>query len=164
MTEERHEPAKPRRHLPVIGAAAKPTEDATNELPPEERPGWQWSMLTGVGMLLGWLLLASVANAALVATSAGAPSVWAAVLTNVGALLVSAFGAGALAGRFGLKATAKQIATGSAGTAAFGWVLAWARPDRAGTTLDWALTLVVMIALAVAGALVGVRATRGRAV
>ena len=156
------QPKKARRHLPVIGAADKPKDDDVNELPPEERPGWQWSVLTGVGMLLGWLLLASVANAALASTSE-TPAVWAAVVTNVGALLVSALGAGALAGRFGPQATRSQIALGAAGTAAFGWVLAFARPERAGSTLDWALTLVVMVVLAVGGALAGVRSTRGSA-
>jgi len=161
MSEPESTAKKPRRHLPVIGAAPKPAPGDENETPPEERPGWQWSVLTGVGMLLGWLLSASAANSILASLYAE-PSVAAAVLTNVACLVLSALGAGAIAGRFGPKATRGQVLAGVAATATFGWLLAFGRPDRAGTLPQWVLTWAVMMSLALAGAALGRRLTRGR--
>ncbi|HTJ84643.1 MAG TPA: hypothetical protein VL400_23145 [Polyangiaceae bacterium] len=161
MTEGEPTPKKGRRHLPVIGAAPKPAPGDENETPPEERPGWQWSVLTGVGMLLGWLLTAAIVNAILAQVWGEPPNV-AAVTANVACLVASALGAGALAGKFGLKASRRQILAGAAGTATFGWLLAFSRPDRAGTVVDWVLTWAVMLGLAVGGAALGMRITRPR--
>src|SRR5262245_9255532 len=102
--------AEPRRRLPVLQTHEE------DEGPP--RPAWQWIVIGAIAILIAWLLLAMLANP-LAARLGGSvepdapPSARLAValvIANALALAAAAFGGGALVGRFGGHARAREAA------------------------------------------------------
>ena len=149
---------KPKRRLPVIGAAPLETDI--------ERPRWQLAGISAVAMLIAWIVFASLTNVALGSRAAvtGADV----LVTGVHSLafFVSASLAGALAHRVG-GAKARSAATlGAVLAAALGWSVpfAWWLTSGGRAFGLWLALLAAMAFFAMLGARTGfsiaARATR----
>ncbi len=102
------------RHLPVVGQKGTPVGDE----PPDDRPPWHWVAIGAVFQLLAWLLLSMLAQPIAAAVSralstpgdARAGSIVLAASHAVVTLGCGSAASGALVGRFGGQAGAREAA------------------------------------------------------
>ena len=162
------------RRLPVL--QNQDTDDAAAA----RRPRWQWVLigaglvitlflpLSGLGIWLGgWLSRAALsggtAGADGTAGASGATPIVLGVLPVALSFLIACAGAGALVGRFGGQAKAREAALSGALGALIGWGLA----ALGGSLSPWLVALVslaVLLVLGAAAAFVGARLTLSRRV
>ncbi|MEI9953946.1 MAG: hypothetical protein WDO74_34470 [Pseudomonadota bacterium] len=155
------------RRLPVL--QNQDTDDAAAA----RRPRWQW-VLIGAGLVitlflpLSWLgvwLGAWLSGAASGGASgaSGATPIVLGVLPVALSFLIACAGAGALVGRFGGKAKAREAALSGSLGALIGWGLA----ALGGSLSPWLVALVslaVLVTFGAAAAFVGARLTLSRRV
>ena len=162
------------RRLPVL--QNQDTDDAAAA----RRPRWQWVLigaglvitlflpLSGLGIWLGgWLSRAALsggtAEADGTAGASGATPIVLGVLPVALSFLIACAGAGALVGRFGGQAKAREAALSGALGALIGWGLA----ALGGSLSPWLVALIslaVLLVLGAAAAFVGARLTLSRRV
>ena len=137
------------RRLPVL--QSQDSDDAAAA----RRPRWQWVLigaglvitlflpLSGLGVWLGgWLSRAASPSAS------GATPIVLGVLPVAFSFLIACAGAGALVGRFGGKAKAREAALSGSLGALIGWGLA----ALGGSLSPWLVALVSLAVLLVSGA------------
>ena len=145
------------RRLPVL--QSQDSDDAAAA----RRPRWQWVLigaglvitlflpLSGLGVWLGgWLSRAASPSAS------GATPIVLGVLPVASSFLISCAGAGALVGRFGGKAKAREAALAGSLGALIGWGMA----ALGGALSPWLValvSLVVLVSCGAAAAFVGAR-------
>jgi hypothetical protein len=162
------------RRLPVL--QNQDTDDAAAA----RRPRWQWVLigaglvitlflpLSGLGVWLGgWLSRAALSGGTAgtdgTAGASGATPIVLGVLPVALSFLIACAGAGALVGRFGGQAKAREAALSGALGALIGWGLA----ALGGSLSPWLVALVslaVLLVLGAAAAFVGARLTLSRRV
>jgi MFS family permease len=153
---------KSKRRLPVLQSTAP--EDEENDA----RPAIHWVVLGAIATILGWLLLASVANwllGALAAPPATPASVAVLVSVHAAAFGVASFAAGLLVGRFGTKAEPRHAMAAGGVAATLGIAMSASQADGLGGAagaLAWLLVLATLIALGAGAAFMGDRVGRRR--
>lgn len=152
---------KPKRRLPVLNTPAPGSAEEEQH----ERPPWQWVVIGCIATILGWLLMAMLANLVLApgADSAAPPSRWALVTVHAAGFAVAAFAAGCLVGRFGVTTTRRH--SGHAGALAAGVGVGMALLSSTGLksvndVVSWVLILIVLVVLGGGAARLGDRAAR----
>ncbi|HEY3668076.1 MAG TPA: hypothetical protein VGL19_18865 [Polyangiaceae bacterium] len=142
----------------------------TDDAAAARRPRWQW-VLIGAGFVLTLFLplsllgvwLGAVLSRALPLAERGATRIVLGALPVAGSFLFACGGAGAMVGRFGGRAKAREAAL----SGALGALAAWGLAVLGGSLSPWIVALTALVTLVLLGALaafVGARLTLGKRV